>query len=110
VIYWLTTTLNGRGGRLRMVTAIVLINVERAAVSSVAQQLLDLNGVTEVFSVAGRYDLVAILRVKTNEAIADLVTNKILAIEGITSTETLIAFKVFSKFDLERMFSIGAET
>lgn len=93
-----------------MVTAIVLINVERAAVSSVAQQLLDLNGVTEVFSVAGRYDLVAILRVKTNEAIADLVTNKILAIEGITSTETLIAFKVFSKFDLERMFSIGAET
>lgn len=92
-----------------MVNAIVLINVERAAVSPVAQQLLEFDGVTEVFSVAGRYDLVAILRVKTNEAIADLVTNKILAVDGITRTETLIAFKVFSKFDLERMFSIGAE-
>lgn len=92
-----------------MVNALVLINVQRAAVSSVAQQLLELDGVTEVFSVAGRYDLVAILRVKTNEAIADLVTNRILAIEGITSTETLIAFKVFSKFDLERMFSIGGD-
>ncbi|MCZ7570522.1 MAG: Lrp/AsnC ligand binding domain-containing protein [Ardenticatenaceae bacterium] len=92
-----------------MVNALVLINVERAAVSAVAQQLLELEGVTEVFSVAGRYDLVAILRVKTNEMIADLVTNKILAVDGITRTETLIAFKVFSKFDLERMFSIGAD-
>jgi len=92
-----------------MVNALVLINVERAAVSAVAQPLLELEGVTEVFSVAGRYDLVAILRVKTNEMIADLVTNKILAVDGITRTETLIAFKVFSKFDLERMFSIGAD-
>ncbi len=92
-----------------MVNALVLVTVERAAVTPVAEQLIELDGVTEVFSIAGQYDLAVILRVRTNEAIADLVTNKILTIEGIIRTETLIAFKVFSKFDLERMFSIGAE-
>lgn len=92
-----------------MVTAIVLINVERSKVNDVAQKLLELDGVTEVYSVAGRFDLVAMLRVRTNEQIADLVTRQILAIDGITRTETLMAFKVFSNYDLERLFSIGAE-
>jgi len=92
-----------------MVTAIVLINVSRADFNSVAQKLTELKGVTEVFSVAGQYDLVAILRTATNEQIADLVTRQILGIEGITRTETLMAFKVYSNYDLERMFSIGGE-
>ncbi len=92
-----------------MVTAIVLINVQRADFNKVAQRLTDLKGVTEVYSVAGQYDLVAILRTATNEEIADLVTRQILGIEGITRTETLVAFKVYSNFDLERMFSIGGE-
>ncbi len=92
-----------------MVTAIVLINVERSKVDDVAQKLLALDGVTEVYSVAGRFDLVAMLRVRTNEQIADLVTRRILAIDGITRTETLMAFKVFSNYDLEHLFSIGAE-
>lgn len=92
-----------------MVTAIVLINVERAEVNQVAQALLELEGVTEVFSVAGQYDLVAILRTRTNEAIADLVTGRIQDIQGIIRTETLMAFKVYSKYDLEHLFSIGTE-
>ncbi|TMC52610.1 MAG: Lrp/AsnC family transcriptional regulator [Chloroflexi bacterium] len=92
-----------------MVTSIVLINCERARINDVSQKLLTFDGVTEVFSVAGQYDLVAILRVRTNEQIAELVTEKVLGVGGISRTETLIAFKVFSKYDLENMFSIGAQ-
>ncbi len=91
-----------------MVTAIVLINCEREHINDVAQQMLDFEGVTEVFSVAGQYDLVTVLRVRTNEQIADLVTVKIRSVRGIARTETLMAFKVFSRFDLENMFAIGA--
>ena len=92
-----------------MVTSIVLINCERAHINDVSQALLGFEGVTEVFSVAGQYDLVAILRVSNNDQIAELVTEKILSVEGISRTETLIAFKVFSKYDLENMFAIGVE-
>ncbi len=92
-----------------MVTAVVLINVERARVNDVAQVLVELDGVTEVFSVAGRWDLVAILRVRSNEEMADLVTGAIQAVSGITKTETLLAFKTFSRHDLERLFAIGFE-
>jgi DNA-binding Lrp family transcriptional regulator len=90
-----------------MVTSIVLINCERDHINDVSQQLLGFSGITEVFSVAGAYDLVAILRVQTNEQIADLVTEKIRSVKGIERTQTLMAFKVFSKFDLENMFAIG---
>lgn len=92
-----------------MVNAIVLITVDRGRVNDVAQQLVALDGVTEVFSVAGRYDLVAVLRSSSNERIADLVTRDIMAIPYIANTETLLAFQVFSKYDLETMFSIGLE-
>jgi DNA-binding Lrp family transcriptional regulator len=90
-----------------MVTAIVLINCEREHINDVSQKMLEFEGITEVFSVAGQYDLVAILRVQNNEQIADLVTEKIRSVNGIARTETLMAFKVFSKFDLEQMFAIG---
>ncbi len=92
-----------------MVNAIVLINVDRGHVNDVAARLVGLAGVTEVFSVAGRYDLVAVLRTPNNEQIADLVTRGIMEIDRINNTETLLAFKVFSNFDLERMFSIGLD-
>jgi DNA-binding Lrp family transcriptional regulator len=92
-----------------MVTAIVLINCEREHINDVSQKLLNFKGVTEVFSVAGQYDLVAVLRVQTNEQIAELVTEHLRGIAGIAHTQTLMAFKVFSNFDLENMFSIGAE-
>ncbi len=92
-----------------VVIALVLINVERSKVDEVAQRLLALDGVTEAFSVAGRYDLVALLRTRTNEQIADLVTKRILDIPHITRTETLMAFKAYSRDDLGAMFSIGNE-
>lgn len=92
-----------------MVSAIVLLNTERDQVRRVAEQLTEINGVSEVFSVAGRYDLVAILRVANSEAMAKLVTEEMLMVNGITDSETMVAFKVYSRHDLEAMFSIGFE-
>ena len=92
-----------------MVSAVILLSVEKTRVNEVAEQLVDLPGITEVYSVAGQYDLVAVARVRDNDAIADAVTRQMLKIEGIIRSETLIAFRVFSRYDLERIFSIGAE-
>ena len=92
-----------------MVSAIVLLTVERDKINSVADAIADIDGVSEVYSVAGRYDLVAIVRVKANEDLAKVVTEHIRKVGGITSSETLIAFRVYSRHDLERMFSIGME-
>jgi len=90
-----------------MVTAIVLLNVDRNKINHVAEKLSGTTGISEVYSVAGQYDLVAIIRVKNNESIADLVTKDILQVKGILKSETLIAFRVYSRHDLESMFSIG---
>jgi len=92
-----------------MVNAIVLINAERNRIPETVAALAEMPGVAEVYSVAGPYDIVAIIRVKENERLAELVTNKMLKLSGIERTNTLIAFEAFSKFDLERMFSIGME-
>lgn len=92
-----------------MVTAIVLINVKHGHVNDVAERLVEMKGVAEVYSVGGRYDLVAIIRVKSNDQMAELVTNDMLGLEHIDNTETLIAFKAFSEHDLERMFAIGID-
>lgn len=92
-----------------MISALVLMNVKRGQTGKVGQSIADIDGITEVFSVAGRYDLVALIRADSNENLADLVSSGIAKIEAITHTETLIAFKVFSKFDMEAMFSIGTE-
>jgi DNA-binding Lrp family transcriptional regulator len=90
-----------------MVSAVVLLTVERGKINEVAGALAEMEGISEVYSVAGRYDLVAVLRIPDNEALAELVTNKMLLVDGINDSETLIAFRVFSKHDLESMFSIG---
>jgi DNA-binding Lrp family transcriptional regulator len=92
-----------------MVTAIVLLKVRSDSINEVAEQIIEYKGVSEVYSIAGRFDLVAIVRVKDNEGLADIVTSKMLKVQGILNSETLIAFRVFSKFDLENMFSIGLE-
>jgi DNA-binding Lrp family transcriptional regulator len=92
-----------------MVTAIVLMQVARDQINAVASQLVEIDGVSEVFSVAGQHDLVVMIRVATNEQLAEVVTEKLRALDGILNTETLIAFKAFSKHDLERLFSIGLE-
>jgi DNA-binding Lrp family transcriptional regulator len=90
-----------------MVTALVLLKVARDKVNSVAETLADMDGITEVYSVAGRYDLTVIIRVKDNDQLAELVTNHMLKVEGILKSETLVAFRVYSRHDLESMFSIG---
>lgn len=92
-----------------MVTAILLLNTERGRVNAVAEALVDLKGVSEVHSVAGRYDLVAILRVPDNDALAVLVTEHVRQIPGIERSETLIGFRVFSPHDLDRLFGVGLE-
>lgn len=92
-----------------MVNAVILLSVEKRNVNEVAEKLVELQGVSEVFSVAGHWDLVAILRVKSNEDVAEVVTNQIMKTEGVSHTETLIAFRAFSRYNMERMFSIGNE-
>ena len=89
-----------------MVMAVVLINVRTEETSRVAEDLSSVAGVSEVYSVAGNYDLVAVLRVKDNEALAELVTDRLRKITGITRTETLIAFRAYSRHDLDSLFSI----
>lgn len=90
-----------------MVSAVVLLNVEPGQVNEVGARLAELAGISEVFSVGGRFDLVAVIRVKNNEELAELVTQNMHSVPGITNSETLIAFKVFSEHDLAAMFSIG---
>ena len=92
-----------------MVTAITFLNVERGKINEVAEGLVELEGVSEVYSVGGRYDLIAIIRVKHNDDLADVVTEHIRQIEGIQKTETMLAFRAFSRHALEEMFSIGME-
>ena len=90
-----------------VITAIVLLKAETDLINEVAEQIIGIEGVSEVYSIAGRFDLVAIIRVKDNEGLAEVVTSHMLKVKGIINSETLIAFKVFSKYDLEKMFSIG---
>jgi len=92
-----------------MVTAVILLNVERTQIKTVAEALADLKEVAEVFSVAGKYDLVAVCRVGANEELADLVTERMVKLPGIQHTETLIAFRAYSRRDVEAAFSLGGE-
>jgi DNA-binding Lrp family transcriptional regulator len=89
-----------------MVTAIILIKAERGEVDKAAQGLLKTKGITEVYSVAGEFDIVAVARVRQNEDLASLVTEEMRGIQGITRTETLIAFRQYSNFDLAAMFDL----
>lgn len=90
-----------------MVTSIVLLNVERTQINQAAEQLAEVDGISEVFSVSGKYDLVAIIRVKSNDDLANLITKKLLTIDYILKSETMLAFKAFSRHDLESMFAVG---
>jgi len=92
-----------------MVTAIVALKVDRKKVNEIASQLSSMKGITEVYSVSGRYDLIAIVRTKDNEALSDIVTGSMLKLDGIVDSETMLAFRTYSKHDLESMFSIGSE-
>ena len=90
-----------------MVNAIVLLKVKSHRINQVAEELAALEGISEVYSVAGQYDLVAIIRARDDEQIASLVTDQLLQAEGLQSSETLIAFRTYSKHDLDGLFSVG---
>ena len=90
-----------------MVTAFTLIKVKRDRIHDAPQEVLDIDGVTEVYSVAGDCDLVAVARVRENEQLAKLVTEDMIAVDGIIDTTTLIAFRQYSEHDLEGMFGLG---
>ena len=92
-----------------MITAIIMINTVQGQTSEVAQALIDAEGVTETYSVAGQYDLVAVVRVRQHEQLADLIAGRVQKIPGVASTNTLIAFKAYSRRDLEAMWDIGNE-
>lgn len=90
-----------------MVTAFVLVNVERANLKEVVEAVLEIKGVSEVYTVAGEYDLVAVVRVKDNKALSKIVVDQMPHhIPGITHTKTLYAFEAHSAVDLEKVFKI----
>ena len=90
-----------------MITAFVMMNTERDRIAAIPEELLKMTGVAEVYSIAGDFDLVAIVRVKEAEDLARVVTERFAKVKGITRTMTLIAFKSYSNYDLENMFQIG---
>lgn len=92
-----------------MVTAIVLINAETNRIPDLALQIAEMRGVSEVFSVAGRYDLIAVVKVTENEQLADVISDKMRQMDGIVATETLIAFRAYSKSELEAGFELGLD-
>jgi len=91
-----------------MTHAVVLIKAERGALSTLGDRLADVDGVSEAYSVTGEWDYVAILRLPEHEALAEVVTGRLAQLDGIADTYTMVAFQVFSKHDIEAMFSIGA--
>jgi DNA-binding Lrp family transcriptional regulator len=92
-----------------MVTAFILMNVERPRLRTIADDLLAIEGIAEVYSVAGPWDLVAIARLKEHDELSDLVTEHVAALDGIVDTETLIAFRSFAKKDLGMLWDIGVD-
>ena len=90
-----------------MTHAIVLIEAERDAMSTLGGLLADIEGVREAYSVTGEWDFVAIVHVKRHEDLAEVVTGKIAQLPGVARTQTMVAFEAFSRHDLEALFSIG---
>jgi DNA-binding Lrp family transcriptional regulator len=90
-----------------MVTAVVLIQAERALLEETAEALAAHKGVSEVNTVSGEWDIVAMVRCKSNEAVADVVAGKMLQIPGINRTKTLVAFRSFTELDLDAIFPVA---
>jgi DNA-binding Lrp family transcriptional regulator len=90
-----------------MITAIVFVKADVARIPEVAQQLADIDGVSEVYSVTGKIDLIAMVRVRTIDEVAAVVTDKVNKVPGVSGTETHVAFRAYSTHDLEAAFAIG---
>ena len=92
-----------------MITAIVFVKADVASIPEVAQAIAALSGVSEVYSVTGQIDLIALIRVRTHEEIAEVVADRLNKVPGVNATETHIAFRAYSQHDLESAFSIGLD-
>ncbi|MGN6333614.1 MAG: Lrp/AsnC family transcriptional regulator [Motilibacteraceae bacterium] len=92
-----------------MITAIVLVQAEVDRIPEVAAAIADIDGVSEVYSVTGNVDLIAMVRVREHEQLADVIADQLNKVDGVTGTETHIAFRTYSKHDLEAAFSLGLE-
>jgi DNA-binding Lrp family transcriptional regulator len=92
-----------------LITAIVFVSAEVAQIPQVAERIAEINGVSEVYSVTGDIDLIALVRVRRHEDVAEVVPGGINKVPGVLATETHIAFQAFSQHDLEAAFSIGLD-
>ncbi|MFC7725128.1 Lrp/AsnC family transcriptional regulator [Nocardioides sp. GCM10028917] len=92
-----------------MITAIVFVKADVARIPEVAEAIASLDGVSEVYSVTGTIDLIALVRVREHEDVASVVADRLNKVEGVTETETHIAFRTYSRHDLESAFSIGLD-
>jgi DNA-binding Lrp family transcriptional regulator len=92
-----------------MITAIVLIKADVARIPQVAEAVADIEGVSEVYSVTGRTDLIAMVRVKEHEQLSNVVAEQLRSVDGILDTETHIAYRAYSKIDLEATFDLGLD-
>jgi DNA-binding Lrp family transcriptional regulator len=90
-----------------MVTAIVFVKADVARIPEIAEAIAELSGVSEVYSVTGAIDLIALVRVAGHEQIAEVVADQLNKVPGVLSTETHIAFRAYSSHDLEAAFSLG---
>lgn len=92
-----------------MITAIVMINTDVAAIPEVAARISDIPGVTEVYSVTGDVDLIALVRVREHDSLAAVIADRLSKVPGVVSTSTHIAFRAYSTHDLEAAFSLGID-
>ncbi len=92
-----------------MVTAIVLLTVTKDRINETAEEIAAIQGISEVYSITGKHDLAAIVRASENDTLANVITKQVLKIDGIIESETMFAFRVFSRHDLEAMFNIGGQ-
>ena len=92
-----------------MLTAVVLIRATRQGVATLGSELASIDGVAEVYTVTGEWDFVAMVRVRRHEDLAEVVARRLVLLEGIERTETMVAFQQFSAHDLEAMFGLGLE-
>lgn len=92
-----------------MITAIVLINTDVDRIPEIAESIAAIDGVSEVYSVTGQHDLIAIVRVARHDDLAEVIPGRISKVPGVAATETHISFRTYSQHDLEAAFAIGLE-
>jgi DNA-binding Lrp family transcriptional regulator len=90
-----------------MTHAIVLIQAEGSALGTLGGELADIEGVAEAYSVTGEWDFVAILRLREQDQLAQVVTGRLSQLPGVRRTQTMVAFEAYSRHDLEALFSVG---